>query len=54
MWFWLTREADEKQRAKVEAQLMKPLPGRAKKVSQSVVDFEMALFKKSLAKNAGG
>lgn len=53
VWYWLTKDADEKQRSKVEAQLMKPLPGRAQRVTAAVVNYEMELFKKSMAKNAG-
>lgn len=53
MWHWLTIGADEKGRSKVEAALLRPLPG-SKRVSKGVVDYERSLFAKSLAKWGGG
>lgn len=49
VWHWLTGEADAKSRAKVEAALLRPLPGR-ETVSTAVVDFELQMFQKAMGK----
>lgn len=50
VWYWLSRGADEKDRANLEAKLMRPLPGRAARVSQAVVEYEKNMFAASLKK----
>jgi hypothetical protein len=54
VWYYLSDGADEKGRAKLEAALHKPLPGRDGRVSAAVVDFEKGMFKKALATMSGG
>jgi hypothetical protein len=51
VWYWLTDGADSAARSKVEAKLMRPLPGA--EPTPEVVNYELAMFQKSLAKNAG-
>jgi hypothetical protein len=52
VWYWLSRNADDAGRAKLEAALLKPLPGR-RRVSAAVREFELELFKRSMTKQAG-
>lgn len=54
VWFRLVEHANEKQRAKVEAELMRPLPGQSERVSQKVVNFELQMFERALKSGLAG
>jgi hypothetical protein len=53
VWYWLSRNADEAGRARLQAALLRPLPGRTRRVSRELVEHERDMFKRALGKLGG-
>ncbi len=48
-WHFLTKEGDKKMIDKLNADLIKPLPGRTEEISEEAVKAEKDMFAKSFA-----
>lgn len=54
VWYFLTRNGTQKGIDRLKADLIRPLPGMHREVSEGVVQQELDMFKKAMETMQGG